>query len=115
MFKDLAWDADKIERIVTRLEPRYAQHSIFHLRDMGDLEHQLLRIPSGTHDDLVDCEQGLIQLLQYPKKKGKDPIKDDAFNWFRQLAIEARNPQRNDFVFGRRGIDRGIPAKKSWW
>lgn len=65
--KELAWDADKETRIEIRLQPRYSQHTIFHKRDMGDLEHQLTRFPSAAHDDLVDAEQGLVQLLKFPK------------------------------------------------
>jgi len=51
-FKDLLWVTDKIERIVTALQPRYKQNSVFHKSGMGDLEHQLMRVPSGKHDDL---------------------------------------------------------------
>ena len=51
-FRDLQWEHDKTERIVLKLQPRYRQHTIFHRSGMGELEHQLMRIPSGRHDDL---------------------------------------------------------------
>ncbi|KKM89437.1 hypothetical protein LCGC14_1248750 [marine sediment metagenome] len=112
MFKALQWDTDKIQRIVTRLEPRYAQHTIFHRRSMGELEHQLLRFPSGTHDDLPDALQGLVQLLQYPKTQRKiEETKEDEFNWWRNLTIKHKKPERKAFVFGQRGKRVELPAK----
>ena len=99
-FKDLVWDADKVQRITTRLEPRYAMHTVFHKRNMGDLEHQLLRFPSGAHDDLPDAAQGLVQLLQYPK--GRTPVKPtkNAFDWWRDRAIEDKQPKITQYLYG---------------
>ena len=115
MFKDLMWDKDKITRIVTRLQPRYAQQSIFHKRNMGELEHQLLRVPSGTHDDLPDALQGLVQLLQHPKRKGKAIVEDTQFEFMRKLAINSRRADRKRFTFGNKGKFNSIPAKVSPW
>ena len=85
--KELVWDLDKIGRIETRLNPRYAQHSMYHKRDMGELEYELLRFPSGIHDDIIDCEQGVVQLLQFPKGKKKATEATDHFMWWRKQAI----------------------------
>ncbi len=63
LTKELKWDYDKIKRIETRLAGRYRQHVIFHRRGMSELEEQLLRFPSGSHDDLPDCAQALIQTM----------------------------------------------------
>lgn len=50
---DLQWDGDKLQRIMTRLANRYAQHVIHHKRgSMGALENQLVRLRSAAHDDL---------------------------------------------------------------
>lgn len=112
IFKPLQWDTDKIQRVTTRLEPRYAQHTIFHRRNMGELEHQLLRFPSGTHDDLPDALQGLVQLLQYPKKPKKVvENKDDEFEWWRKQSLKLNKPERKRFVFGMKGKRVEIPAK----
>jgi len=92
--RELKWDADKIGRIETRLQPRYAQHSIYHLRDMGDLEHELLRFPAGVHDDIIDCEQGLVQLLQHPKSEKKPAQSEDRFMWWRKQADKMRQPDK---------------------
>lgn len=91
LTKELLWDADKITRIETRLISRYSQHVIFHKKGMGDLEHQLERHPYGTHDDLVDAEQGLVQLLQFPRKRGTSPNPHDEFETVRQLTIDQKN------------------------
>lgn len=92
--KELKWDTDKIGRIETRLQPRYAQHSIYHKRDMGELEYELLRFPSGIHDDIIDCEQGLVQLLQYPKERKREAPGEDKFMWWRKQAIRMRKPEK---------------------
>lgn len=104
-FRDLQWDGDKIQRIVTRLQPRYSQHVIYHKKGMGELENQLLRVPSGTHDDLADAAQGLVQLLQYPKgrSKTKEVSKDPAFDWWRNKAIEAKLPRKTPYSYGQKG------------
>ena len=111
MFRDLQWDMDKTQRVVTRLEPRYAQHSIFHRKGMGDLEYQLLRFPSGRHDDLPDALQGLVQLLQYPKGKRKEVKEDTEFEWWRQKSINRHKPRK--YIFGK-PKKYGIPAQESY-
>jgi hypothetical protein len=114
LFKDLQWDLDKIQRIVTRLQPRYHQHVIYHKSGMGELEHQLLRVPSGTHDDLPDALQGAVQLLEYPRQIPKVAQEEDEFNWWRNKAIDAKNPKRKHFVYGRKGHNWEIPAQVSY-
>lgn len=112
--KELVWDADKNTRIETRLQPRYSQHVIFHRAGMGDLEYQLERFPYGSKDDLIDAEQGLVQLLQHPKTI-KTAQEDDAFEFFRNLAIDSKKPQASPYLFGNKGNRYvGIPARKTW-
>ena len=114
IFKDLLWDRDKITRIVTRLQPRYRQHAIFHKKNMGDLEAQLVRVRSAKHDDLADAAQGLVQLLEYPKKEKKPKKKEDAFMWWRKQAIEFRTkPQqrKKPYVYGMKNKRFEIPAQ----
>ena len=101
ILKDLEWTKDKISRIETRLEPRYKQHVIYHKTGMGDLEYQLLKFPSGAHEDLPDALQGLVQLLQYPKSKKKPDIVDDEFEWWRKRAMKHKKPDKTPYVFGK--------------
>lgn len=89
-FKELMWDGDKIQRIETRLEARYHQHVIFHKQGMGDLEAQLTRFPSAAHDDLPDAEQGLVQLLNYPKGAKRVTAEETEFDRLRRYAIEKK-------------------------
>lgn len=113
--RELVWDTDKITRIETRLIPRYTQHVIFHKKGMGDLEHQLERHPYGTHDDLVDAEQGLVQLLQYPRKAGKSVGPDDEFMRVRQIMLDSKDTKK--LVAFPRRQQKGwgsIPAHKSF-
>ena len=116
IFKPILWDADKIQRILTRLEPRYAQHTIYHKRGMGELEDQLLRFPSGVHDDLPDALQGLVQLLQYPRiqKAATTEEKDDEFEWWRKQALKIKKPDKKHYTFGIKEKRYEIPAKVSF-
>lgn len=120
LLKDLTWDADKLQRIYVRLQPRYAQHVIYHQKDMEELEYQLIRIPSGTHDDLPDSLQGLCQLLSYPKEATKAARKttaEDEFNWWRRQAIESRmtiKDKSSKFPFGKKTRAINIPATNSY-
>lgn len=116
--RDILWDNDKISRIVTRLQSRYKNHVIFHRRGMGDLEHQLLTVPSGKHDDLPDAAQGLVQMFQFaPGKKTKaviDDEKDDGFEWLKKNTLNKKNKPDKKFVFGKKSKKWELPAKKSF-
>lgn len=94
IFKDLMWDKDKITRIVTRLEPRYSQHTVFHKHGMGELENQLIRIPNGVHDDLPDALQGAVQLLQYPKTRKKPLSQMSESEWIMEQHRRKTNPDK---------------------
>ena len=110
-IKELKWDADKITRIETRLQPRYVNHMIYHRKDQGALEHQLTRFPYGTHDDIIDALQGVIQLLRNPKQKREAPAKDNEFEWWRKRAIQKSNTERKPFQFGRKTKQSVLPAQ----
>jgi len=88
--KELAWGTDKIARIETRLQPRYAQHVMFHQKGMGDLENHLERFPYAAHDDIPDALQGLIQLLKIPKGAAKLAEPDDQFMTMRQFMLDSK-------------------------
>ena len=117
LLKDVIWDADKLQRIYTRLQPRYSQHVIYHQKGMEELEYQLIRIPSGTHDDLPDSLQSLCQLLSYPKdstKSEKKQTADDEFNWWRKQAIDAKKPpERSKYPYGKKKFAE-LPATRSF-
>ncbi len=120
-LKDVPWVMDKIARIVTPLQPRYKLHSIFHKKDMGELEYQLMRIPAGTHDDLPDAEQILCRLLEYAPSKKEDKPKtpeDSHFEWLRKREVKRKKKSRTKgkaFTFGRKANKRWtVPAKESW-
>jgi hypothetical protein len=92
MLKDLNCSKEKIERIVTVLQPRYSQHTIYHKRGMGDLETQLIRIRSTAHDDLADALGMAVRLLQFPKQiKKKMMDEDDNFMKLRRWNIDKKS------------------------
>ena len=100
------WETDKIKRITSALLSRYKQHSIYHQAGMGDLENQLVRFPSGVHDDIIDCEQILSKMFDYAKTPKKAIIGDDNFEWWRNQAINAKSPVKKRYVFGQKGNKR---------
>jgi len=96
--RELKWDTDKNMRIETRLLPRYMSGVVYHQSGMGDIEHELMRFPYGTHDDLIDAAQGLVQLLQFPKAKQATPDKENEFAWWQKQANTMWKPQKKRFV-----------------
>lgn len=115
--KELKWETDKVTRIETVLQPKYANGVVYHKRDMGDLEYQLLRFPTGAHDDLIDAEQSLFRLLEYPKQLAVPKKETDSFDFWRQQAInakKAKDPNKpKKYVFGMKAQKRAtIPFIK---
>ena len=114
-LKDLQWDTDKIQRILTKLQPRYSQHMLYHKRGMGDLENQITRFPSAAHDDLPDALQGVCQLLEYPKNKrvtSNDP--ESEFKWWQKQTQLVKKPPKTRYVFGHKQFRKVIPATVSF-
>lgn len=110
-FKDISWgNKDKVERVISRVGNRYAQHTVYHKRGMGELENQLIRIRSSKHDDLADCVGILAEALAYSPFKSKKPVAvDNEFEWWRKKAIEARDGRSS----GARGDKRYVIGGKS--
>jgi len=117
--RDQTWESDKITRIETVLQPKYANCIVYHRQGMGDLEHQLLRFPSGEHDDLIDAEQSLIRLLEFPRGQVVEKKEEQGFDWWRKQSIDYRKKQLagsktgKPFVFGKkRNHFVTIPSKQ---
>lgn len=120
-IKDIPWVHDKISRMVIPLQPRYKMHTIYHKIGMGELEYQLMRIPSGTHDDLPDALQVGVRCLEYAPTTKQEPERpedyDPHFEWLRKTTIKSKKPKTGTpFVFGKKTSWKSnrIPAKISW-
>jgi hypothetical protein len=113
-IKELKWESDKITRNENVLVPRFSQHSIAFRSGMGDLEHQLLRFPSGTHDDAVDCLSAMCKLLQFPKETRKEETEDDVFMRLRARTLKVKPVSQENYVFGVKGNFFNIPHRKSF-
>ena len=79
---------------------------------MGELEYQLTRFPSATHDDLADALSGLSQLLTYPKGLKSPQGEDDKFTRLVRWANQKRGGQFNTslYPFARKSNKVQIPA-----
>lgn len=102
-MKDINWGTqDKIERILGRVGNRYAQHSIYHLKGMGELENQLIRLKSVAHDDICDALGMLPEMLAYAPSVKKPVERDDAFNFMRKQTSIYRAKAERPYVFGQK-------------
>lgn len=105
-FKDVNWGTkDKIERIMSRLANRYANHSVYHRRGMGALENQLTRLRSVAHDDIADAAAMLPEILAFAPSVKKLGPKTDKFEWWRTQTTswKAKEKSERPFVYGRGG------------
>jgi len=117
-FRDIEWGTrDKIERIMFRVGNRYAQHSVYHKKGMGDLENQLIRLRSAAHDDVADALAMLPEMLNSTTPIKKVKKTEDEFNWWRAQTIAAKKGERKiHFVFGSKGIKKAakVPCTLSY-
>lgn len=112
-FKDISWGTqDKIERIMFRLANRYAQHSIYHKKGMGDLENQLIRLRSVAHDDIADAVAMLPEMLTYAPIKSPDKKPQDIFKFLQSQTSVWRGTHKERYIFGARQRPSIIPAKQ---
>lgn len=84
---ELSHGGVKKETRIRGLLPRYENRSIFHIKgETDDLEEQQEQFPRGLHDDVLDSEAYLIQLIG--NKSGASA--DDEY----RIARNRRNPFR---------------------
>ena len=86
---------------------------------MGDLEYQLLRIPSGTHDDLPDAEQIVVRMLEYAPNlpKTTEAKEDPHFHWLMEQEKKKGKAQKpgQKYIFGQKSSSiTELPSKESW-
>jgi len=70
-------DTSKEDRI-RALQPRYEQGTIIHRKNdsmTGELEFELLHFPKGKHDDIIDAEASLLEIIYTPKPQNEDEDK----------------------------------------
>lgn len=111
---DINWGGkDKVERVMSRLGNRYAQHSIYHKHGMGEMENQLIRLRSVAHDDLADCAGMLPEMLSYAPIKQKESKTEDVFKFLQKQTNGWRNrSQRTSrYVFGQKQKESVVEAK----
>jgi len=88
-------------------------------KDYDFVQEYLLEIrqfPFSTHDDILDCHSQAFDgaFVQKGANADKPNVKEDAFEWWRQQAINARKGDRSRYVFGSRNKNIGIPATQSF-
>jgi hypothetical protein len=113
-FKNISWGTtDKIARIMFRMANRYAQHSVYHRRGMGDLENQLIRLRSAAHDDLADAVAMLPEMLVYAPIISKQEIKQDLFKYLQKNTMRGRMNDKptSDYQYGSKKMPSVLDAK----
>lgn len=106
-FRDITWGTlDKVERIMFRIANRYAQHSVYHKRGMGDLENQLIRLRSTAHDDLADALGMIPEMLSFAPARTKIKPPNDTFEFLRKQTRGYRErQQKTNYIFGNQTIE----------
>ena len=113
-FKDISWGGkDKVERFISRLANRYAQHTVFHRRGMGEYENQAIRIRSAKNDDLCDCAGGLVEMLAYAPQAVKAKQPEDIFRFLQKQtsAFRGKEQRSSKYIFGQHRTESVIDAK----
>ncbi len=122
--------ASKRDRIEQRLVGRFHAGKVFLPRKMPKVyKHdgkaydfiqeyllELRQFPFSEHDDILDCHSQLFDGAYITKgaKADKPDLKEDAFEWWRQQAINANRRNKSRYVFGSRNKRFGIPATISF-
>lgn len=113
-FKDVQWGTkDKIERIMTRLANRYANHSVYHRDGMGVLENQLIRLRSTPHDDVADAAAMIPEILAFAPVVAKAKQPEDLFRFLQKQTNAWRGRERRDsrYVFGNKRSESVVESK----
>jgi phage terminase large subunit-like protein len=110
VLRSVPWVTDKIERIITRLQPRYKAGVIYHKRGMGKLEQQLIQFPEGVHDDLPDAAQMVSYLLNNGRTVKQQKPEDSTFDKLMKFTKESKKPRFNSFRVGSIGKGFRIPS-----
>lgn len=111
-FKSVSWGGkDKVERFISRLANRYAQHTVYHRRGMGEYENQAIRIRSSKNDDLCDCAGGLAEMLSFAPIKQKEKQPEDIFRYLQKNTRMWRDKNQTKYIFGNKTRASVIPAK----
>ena len=113
-MKDINWGTqDKVERILGRVGNRYAQHTVYHQKGMGDLENQLIRLRSVAHDDIADCVGMLPEMLAYAPLQSKEKPKEDVFRFLQKqtASYRGRSLRTSQYMFGHKRQDSVVEAK----
>jgi len=77
---------------------------------------ELRQFPFSEHDDILDCHSQAFDgsFITKGSKALKVNTKEDAFEWWRQKAIESKRGSRARFSFGARSKRVSIPFTKSF-
>ena len=79
-IEEITQKVDKEQRI-RRLIPFYSNGKVYHKKHFTDLENELLKFPSGVHDDIVDSLSMQLDITFKPDivtiKKESVPYQDD--------------------------------------
>ena len=112
-FRDIEWGTrDKIERIMFRIANRYAQHSVYHKKGMGDLENQLIRLKSSAHDDLADALAMIPEMLRNAPIKEKPKQPEDMFKFLQKQTVGYREKNKENYIFGIKARPIIFPVKQ---
>jgi len=103
--------ATKIMKI-SGLQPLFKFGTIYLLKEMVDLEDELLRFPVGQHDDILDALAQQMDLWSKPALNEHSEAPVGSFDWIRNKIIN-RNKYA-DYI-GNENIDKWRAANEAWY
>ena len=64
---------EKEARIKSVLQPRFSSQTVWHRKEMADLEYELLSFPNGMNDDVIDSLSMAVRMLS-PQGKADEKL-----------------------------------------
>lgn len=83
------------EERIRALAPFYEYGHIYHIKEcpqLDELEYELLKFPSGKHDDVIDALATVLEFALPPSAKVKQRKDQDADEPVRRVAYKPRSP-----------------------
>ena len=79
---------------------------------------EMIMFPKCEHDDMMDAHAQMLRIATFKAHQPKELEKETAFNWLRKQNSRAHNKRIRQKMFGINGrpkLNRGLPARESYW
>jgi len=90
---------EKEARILTTLQPRYANMQVFH-KNHQDLEYELMKFPNWKHDDIIDALASCVAMATISQRENMNTlyIRNDWLDSIATWDYNSRTVESNYFI-----------------